>query len=467
MNTRTNTKRPLARARYFSWIVAALIVAGAAPALASPEVPGAPQARPIALVGGVIHPVSGPEIPDATLVFDRGKIVAVGRDVAIPAGAERIDVRGQHVYPGLIEAHTHLGLVEISMVRATVDDAEIGRINPNVRAERAFNPDSELIPVTRSNGVLVALTAPTGDLLAGTSAVMQLDGWTWEDMTVRAPAGMHLIWPRVTPLKTWHLDEAHPLASPEKTLRELDRLLADARAYHKARQARAAQKATPPDHDSRLEAMIPVLEGTLPLIVDADEAAQIQAAVALARRENLKLIIHGGYDAPDCAALLKEHRVPVIVSGVHRLPQRRGDPYDAAFTVPNRLRTAGVEFCISGAGRMGNVRNLPYHAATAAAYGLPAEDALRSITLAPAKILGIADRLGSLEAGKDATLIVTTGDPLEIPTQVTRAFIQGRGVDLSDRQKKLWEKYREKYRRLDDEKRTPAKPQDNAATAGR
>jgi imidazolonepropionase-like amidohydrolase len=200
--------------------------------------------------------------------------------------------------------------------------------------------------------------------------------------------------------------------------------------------------------------MIPVLEGKTRVFIDADDVQQIQAALAFAQQEGLKAVIVGGYDAADCAALLKKHDVPVIVGGVHRTPRRRSDDYDAAFTLPARLREAGIPFCIAGVigGSSGtlpsNIRNLPYHAATAAAYGLPADEALRAITLYPAQILGVADSIGSLEPGKDATLIVTTGDPLEITTHVTAAYIQGRAVDLNDRHKRLWNKYKEKYRRL-------------------
>ena len=193
-----------------------------------------------------------------------------------------------------------------------------------------------------------------------------------------------------------------------------------------------------------------VLARKLPLIVRADHVLQIQAAVAFAAHERVKLIVLGGYDAPLCAELLKQFDVPVIVAGVYRLPLRPGDAYDAAYTLPERLRQAGVKYCISCTDRHGgaSVRNLAYHAATASAYGLPADEALKAITLYPAQILAVNKRVGSLEVGKDATLIVTDGDPLETPTQVEAAFIQGRKVDLNDRHKRLWHKYEEKYRRL-------------------
>jgi imidazolonepropionase-like amidohydrolase len=418
---------------------------------ASPEIPGANQDHPIALVGGVIHPIRGPEMRDGVLLFDKGKIVAVGKDVKLPVGTEKIDLKGKHVYPGLIDAHTPVGLVEVPSVRGSVDEIEVGRVNPSARSLVAVNPDSELIPVTRSNGVLVALSAPGGGLISGSSSVIQLDGWTWEDMCVRPDVGLHIVWPRMAPIHTWRGEETaeHQLSDRDKALRELRETFHDARAYWTNKKARAEQKAAPPERDARWEALVPVLEGKRPVIIQADEIQQIQSAVAWARHEGVKMILLGGYDAPHCAELLKKYDVPVIVGGVTRLPQRRDDPYDAPFTVAAELHEAGIRYCICGAGRMGNVRNLPYHAAMAAAFGLPVDEALRAITLYPAEMLGVADRLGSLEAGKDATLIVTTGNPLEIPTQVTDAFIQGRRVDLSDRQKRLWKKYEEKYRRLE------------------
>ncbi|MFN0018437.1 MAG: amidohydrolase family protein [Pirellulaceae bacterium] len=414
-------------------------------AFANPEVPGKPQEKPIALVNAVIHPISGDVIDRGTILFDKGKIVALGKEVAVPEGAEKIDLDGKHVYPSLFDAWTDLGLVEINSVRATVDVQESGQINPNVKAIVAVNPDSEIIPVTRSNGVLLALTAPHGGLIAGKSAVIQLDGWTWEDMALLPEAAMHLEWPRVGRGRNFDDEEAGPAMQHDEVATKLRQTFADARAY-------AASRKADPNYplDARWEALQPVLAGKLPVVIHADELIAIQAAVAFADQEKVKVILHGGYDAPRCASLLKKHNIPVVVAGVYRLPRRRGDDYDASYSPPARLHEAGIRFCISSAGRFGasNVRNLPYHAATAAAYGLPAEEALRSITLSPAEILGVADRVGSLAAGKDATLIVTTGDPLETATQVTAAYVQGRQVDLNDRHKRLWKKYEEKYKRL-------------------
>lgn len=427
-----------------------LVAATALPAFGSPEVPGPEQKKPIALVGGTIHPVSGRPIAQGTLVFDRGRITTIGRRAPVPRDAERIDVRGRHVYPALINAYSQIGLVEIGAVRATRDYRETGKVNPNVRAEVAINPDSELIPVTRSGGVLIALSAPSGGLISGTSALAQLDGWTWEEMTLKAPVGMHVVWPRMSPATDWKEGEPKEKEEDAKNRDEalalLQETFAHARSYQKARAAGTSGAGRHP-LDARWQAMLPVLAGELPLVVAADEIQQIQAAVAFAEREKVKLILYGGYDAPHCAALLKKHQVPVIVSTVHRLPLRRGDAYDAGYTLPERLRRAGLQFSIASK-NTSNARNLPYEAAMAAGYGLPREEALKAITLYPAQIFGVADRVGSLEVGKDATLIVTDGDPLETPTQVEAAFVQGRRVDLDNRHKRLGRKYEEKYRQL-------------------
>lgn len=414
---------------------------------AAPEIPGEPQRRPIAIVNATLHPVASPTV-DGTLVFDGGRIVALGKNVAVPAEAEVIDAKGRHVYPGLFSAFSNVGLVEVNSIRGSRDQQEIGQVNPNVRAQVAINPDSELIPVTRSNGVLLSHVVPTGGALAGWSAVVQLDGWTFEDLTLRDRVAMHINWPLMTPVNDWWLEKSPKRQMEERdvALKSLRAAFLDARSYQHARDA-------DPQHplDARWEGLLPVLRGERPLLVSADEVQQIQAAVAFAREQRVKMILCGGYDAPLCAGLLNAYDIPVIVREVHRLPRRRDDDYDAAYTLPARLRDAGVRFCLTGEGRFGasNARNLPYQAATAVAYGLAPDEALRAITLSPAEILGVADRVGSLAVGKEATLFLATGDVLEVETQIEQAFVQGRRVELNDRHKRLWRKYEEKLRRLE------------------
>ncbi len=415
------------------------------------QIPATAQTQPIALIGATVHPVSAAPMENATIVFDNGKIVALGQNVAIPANAKRIDAKGKHVYPSLIAANTTLGLIEIGSVRATVDMSETGPINPNVHVEVAVNPDGEMIPVTRSNGIALAVSVPQGGVISGTSAMLMLDGWTWEQMTMKAPLGMHVNWPNMTLRRGGFFGPQQSDEEQRKqmveSLAQLKDAFAAGRAYMKAKEAETQKGAAYHETDARWEAMMPVLKREIPVFVSANDVRQIQAAVQWAEDENLRLVIVGGRDAWRVARLLKEKNVAVVYGQVHDLPSRAWEAYDTPFTAPKKLHEAGVKFCLANFDNS-NVRNLPYEAATAAAYGLPKEEALKAITLNAAEILGVDDRVGSLVVGKDATLIVTTGDPLEITTQVERVFIQGRDIDLGDKHKALYRKYSEKYRQL-------------------
>ncbi len=418
--------------------------------LSASEIPGKPQNHPIALVGGTIHTVSGPTIENGVVLFDKGKITAVGSNVTLPPGTEVIDVKGKHIYPGLIDARSNLGLTEIGAVRATNDLSEVGSIKPSIRAEAAVNPESELIPVTRANGVTTALTMPEGGAISGTAAVISLDGWTWEDMTIKAPAGLVVNWPSMTINRAWweRRTEEEQKKARDKSLTELRDAFREARAYMKAKRSESNPSVSYHKTDLRWEAMAAVLEGKIPVLVNAEDVQQIQAAVAWADQENIKLVIVGGYDAWRTTDLLKAKNVPVIISPIQRTPWRRWEAYDEPSTLPKKLYDAGVTYCIAGEGGASNERNLPYHAAMAASYGLPKDEALKSVTLYPAQILGIADREGSLEVGKDATFIVTDGDPLEIMSNVTMEFIQGKTISLQSRHTRFYDKYLEKYKRL-------------------
>jgi imidazolonepropionase-like amidohydrolase len=395
--------------------------------------------------GAVVHRIDGPDIEGGSVLFEAGKITAVGKQFAIPERARRIDVGGKHLYPGLIESITDLGLREISAVDATDDRTERGELNPNVRSWIAVNPDSELIPVARSGGVLIAMTAPQGRWIRGQAAVLQLDGWTVSDMTLLAPSGLYVDWSELEPRER---DEKKSAEQREEKLRVLDEQLDAARRYGAAR--KSDPESTPTD--LRLESLVPVTTGERPLIAHAESQSTIESAVAYAEAQGLKLVIEGGYDAAACAELLKRYDVPVIIGSMYRLPLRRDDPYDASYTLARRLDDAGVRFAISGEGGGSPVgpagaRNLPYHAAVAVAFGLSHQRALRALTLSAAEILGVDERVGSITVGKDATLIITDGDILETETDVTQAFIQGREVDLGSRHKTLYEKYRQKYLR--------------------
>lgn len=416
---------------------------------ASDQVPAPKQDHPIALVGGTIHTVSGATIENGTVLFIDGKITALGRKVELPEGTVSVPIQGKHVYPGLIGAHTTLGLVEIGAVRASRDYAEVGDIKPNVRAEVAINPDSELIPVTRANGITLALSCPTGGAISGTSALIMLDGWTWEAMTLKAPVGLHVNWPRMGVRRSrWETrSEKEQLKERDERIQMIRNAFAEARAYLKAKDAEVQKGVPYHDTDLRWEAMIPMLKKEAPVFIHANDIRQIQAAIDWAIEEDINIILVGGADAWRVTDLLKTKNIPVIIDAVHNTPMRRWEAYDTPFTNALKLHKSGVAFCIAYS-HAANARNLPYNAATAAAYGLPKEEALKSITLYPAQILGVADRVGSLEVGKDATLIVTNGDPLEITTQVEREFIQGRDIDLTSRHTQLYKKYKTKYQRL-------------------
>jgi len=416
----------------------------------SDHIPAKPQQRPIALVGGTIHTISGPAISNATILFDKGKIVAIGTNVTLPPNAEKINIPGKHVYPGMIEANSQIGLVEIDAVRATRDFAEAGGINPNPRAEVAVNPESERIPVTRVNGVLIAHVVPQGGLLSGRSAAMMLDGWTWENMTLKAPVGIIVNWPRMTINRSPRAQqsEEEQKKNIEQQIKNLKQAFAEARSYALAKKAEAQRGIPYHNFDARWEAMRSVFDSGMPVFVNANEIKQINAAVEWATQENIKLVIVGGKDSWRAADLLKRKNVAVIVGPIHDTPMRDWEDYDTAFTTAKKLYEAGVRFCISGGSDSGNDRNLPYHAATAAAFGLPKDEAMKAITLYPAQILGIADRAGSLEVGKDATLFIGNGDPLETFSNVEAAYIQGRLLDMRNRHRQLYEKYQEKYLQL-------------------
>ena len=415
----------------------------------SDQVHAPAQSHPILITDVTIHPASSEVITNGQILFDNGIITALGKDVGLlPDNTETISLPGKHVYPGFVAANTTMGLVEVGAVRATLDVNETGNFNPNVRTEVSYNPDSELIPVARSNGITVAHTIPKGGLISGTSAAMLMDGWTSEDVTLKAPVGMHLNWPGMDVGSGDNREEREK--ERDKKLDEIDRIFQEARAYLQVKET-ADEANHPMNIDLRWEAMIPVLKGELPMIIHANRVRQIEAAVQWTRKQDIRMILADGRDSWRVADLLKKYEIPVIIGSVHSLPSRRWENYDTPYTTPLKLHQAGVKYCISmsrGFFVAAHIRNLPYHAATAAAYGLPKDEALKSITLYPAQILGIADRVGSLEPGKDATLIITDGDPLEIMTQVEMEFIQGRMIDLSDRHKMLYAKYQEKYRQL-------------------
>lgn len=419
-------------------------------ASASDAIPGAKQKKPIALIGGTIHTVSGVTLEKATILFDKGKIVAIGENVTIPPDAEKIDVTGKQIYPGIIDSFSDLGLTEIGSVRGSVDVAETGSINPDVRVEVAVNPESELIPVARSNGVTVVATMPSGGLISGLAAALVLDGWTSEDLTLKGGLGLVVNWPAMVyaTSRFMRLTKEEWLKQRDEQLKALRETFANARAYMTAKKSEQLKGIPYHDTDPRLQALIPVLEGKTPVFVNANELSQIQAAITWADLEGVRLVIVGGRDAWLVRDQLKAGDIPVIVTDIQSAPARQWQGYNEVFSLPMRLHDAGIRFCIAGSGDASFARNTAYDAANAAAYGLPTDEALKSVTLYAAQILGIADKVGSLEPGKDATLIVTNGDPLQPPTVTEKMFVQGKKVDLTDKHKQLYEKYKEKYKQM-------------------
>jgi imidazolonepropionase-like amidohydrolase len=406
---------------------------------------GADAPRPVAIRGARIVPVSGPVIENGTIVLAAGKIAAVGAQATAPADAQVIDGTGKTVYPGLIDALTTIGLVEIPSVAGTVDTTETGDVNPQAKAWVAVQPHSELIAVARANGITAVLTAPLGGLVSGQSALLRLAGSTPDALTVKQPVAMHVVYPtgrapfdisrlfEEPELKTFEDRVKDRRQNQERELRRLGNLLEDARNYGRAPGA---------DVDLAKEALAPVARGEMPVVMRADAEEDIRGAVRFAGEHGLKLVIAGGLEAWRCADLLREKGVPVLLD-VNRLPRRESDRFDAPFTNAAALARAGVRFAIVSDDASA-VRDLPYEAAMARAYGLPAEAALRAITLAPAEILGVADRMGSLEPGKAGNVVVTTGDIMDVRTQVTNVFIDGEPQSLETRHTRLWQEFKDR-----------------------
>ena len=392
--------------------------------------------------------VTGPVIERGTVVISNGKIAAVGANVSVPSNAKVIDGTGLSVYPGMIDAGTTLGLEEINSVAGSIDTAEIGDNNANVHVDVALHPDSSHIAVTRVNGITSALTAPDGGTISGRSAVINLDGWVPRDMVLKSPAAMHMNWPGGLGVGSdfggfgQQRSISEVRREQDRQIENVKKILRDAMAYGNAKDARAKDPKLPrQDIDLKLEALIPVVRGQMPVVISANIERDIKNAIAFADEMKLRIIISSGIEAYKVADQLKAKNIPVIVGPVLRFPNREDDPYDAAFTNAGLLSKAGVKIAFQ-TGDSAHVRDLPYHAGMAAAFGLSKEEALKAVTIYPAEIFGVADRIGSIDQGKIANLIVTNGDPLEIITQVKYLFINGRQIPLTSRHTELYEKYK-------------------------
>ncbi len=389
--------------------------------------------------------VTGPDIENGTVVIRDGKIEAVGANVSVPAGAQTIDGRGLSVYPGMIDAGTNMGLVEVPQgANGTVDTSEVGELNPNAKAITAVNPHSAHIAVTRVEGITNTLSAPTGGLISGQASLINLLGTAPKEMAVVPQFALVINYPRIGGggggfggfQPPANLSET--LTNNERQLDQIRKILRDAEAYGRARDAYAKDKTLPrPDQNVVLEPLVPYVRGEQPVIFRADREAEIRGALKFAEEMKLKPIILGGNDAWKVAGLLKEKNVPVILTGIFSLPGREDDAYDVLYEQPAKLQQAGVRFCISTGDAGAEVRNLAQYAGMAAAFGLSKADAVKSVTLYPAQIMNVADRLGSIETGKMANLVVTDGDLLEIRSRIRYLFIDGRPVVLSSRHTEL------------------------------
>jgi imidazolonepropionase-like amidohydrolase len=377
----------------------------------------------------------------ASIVIVDGKIADVAERVRVPRGAQVIRGRGLEVYPGMINAMGTIGLSEVGAVEVTVDTNEMGNYKPQLLAFHAINWTSEHFPVARVNGITTAVSAPGGGVISGQAALVHLDGWTSEEMAVMKSAGMMVNFPslgggrgrRGGPGRTQAFSARQ--RQHEASVKEFSEWLEKARHYAKAMEANPST-----ERDRELEALVPVVQGQMLVFLRADSARDIRNAIEFGKKEKLRFVIVGGREAVEVADLLKKEDVPVILGSVYSLPSRRDAPYDAAYTVPTRLAEAGVKFALTSPSPA-NVRNLPYEAGMSVAYGLSRDEALKAITINPAEILGVADRIGTIEKGKVADLVVTDGDMLEIRTQVRNVFISGKNVPLESKHTKLYQKY--------------------------
>jgi imidazolonepropionase-like amidohydrolase len=403
--------------------------------------PAVEQSEPIAIVAATIHVGDGTIIYDGILTFTKGVITAVGTsDDNIDLFNHRIiDLQGQHLYPGFILPNTIMGLLEIENVRATDDVTEEGDINASVRSAIAYNTDSEIIPTQRFNGILTAQITPRGGLISGLSTVVKLDGWNWQDAVLKTDDGMHMRWPTFTSMKRNEVSGRMEKVENEHYAAQtqlLHSLFQNSRAY------------TGSIVNLNLAAMQGLFTGDIKLFIHADEAKEIISSIRFARAYGVReIVLVGGRDALKVTELLLAESIPVIYQAVHALPGMEWHDIDQPFKTPALLHAAGIKVGISsGLAAIGSQRNLPFFAGTAAAYGLDRETALSMVTRNNAEILGVNDRVGTLEAGKDATLFTSLGDALDMRTsQIQQVFIQGREVDLYGTQQELYERFYEKY----------------------
>ncbi|MBR9908553.1 MAG: amidohydrolase family protein [Gammaproteobacteria bacterium] len=411
-------------------------------AAANDMVPGEPQSQPILLQGGTLHTVTQGVQANTDILFENGKITAMGENLSAPENARVIDVSNKHVYPGLIALDTTLGLIEIEAVRATNDTREIGSVTPEVSGHTAYNPDSEVIPTIRYNGITHAEIVPQRNLIAGRSSLLQTDGWTFEDAAEALNVGVHVNWPRAGLNTAWwerrSADEQRKANA--EALKQLKKAFVDARAYFDAKQAGKLNGT-----DVRWEAMTGLFGGSSKLFVHAHDKRQLEQALDFAKEQGFELVLVGARDAWRIADKLAAEGITVVYGEPYGLPTRHDEAYDQAYATPAALAAAGVNFAIAYSTGYWDIRNLAFAAGNAVSYGLSKEQALAAITIKPAEVMGVADKIGSLEVGKQASLFVSEGDVMDhLGQQVQLMFIDGAEVDLNNRHNQLYQKYRQK-----------------------
>lgn len=411
--------------------------------------PTPPQKGTTVITNATVHVGDGKVLNNASIVITDGKITAVGTNVNVPANATKVDATGKHVYPGLILPVSNLGLVEISSVRASNDAAEIGDMNPNIRTIVAYNTDSKVINTLRSNGILLANVVPQGSFVAGQSSVVQLDAWNWEDASYKMDGGLHIYMPALLARPAFgrgggggggpQQPQTDPVKEGLEKIDELKSFFREAKAYNGQTEHSTS--------NLKFGSVKGLFDKKQKLYVHASTVKQMLVALDLVKEFGFEMVIVGGSDSWQIADLLKQHNVSVILTQPHSLPTLADDDVDQAYKSAAMLQKAGVLFSISDDDGQTRGRNLSFNAGSASAYGLTKEEALQAITLNAAKILGVSDKTGSIEAGKDANIIISEGDILDMRTsEVIDAYIQGRKIDLTDKHKQLNDRYNKKYR---------------------
>ena len=416
------------------------------------------RAGTFAITGARIVTVSGAVIENGTVVIQDGKITAVGAAASIPGGAERIDGKGLSVYPGMIDAGTNLGLTEIPQgANPTVDVSEVGTMNANAKAIVGINPHTSHVNVTRVNGITTVNSGPTGGLISGQTALINLNGSTQADMAVLPTSGLVINFPRIATFGGFGgggggfggnqqpIDFSEAVKRRDTQIEDLKKIFKNAENYGRAKDAYSVDKSLPnPATDLKLEALVPYVRGLRPIFFTVERERDIRAVIKFVSEMKVKGVIAGGQEAWRAADDLKKNDIAVIYTNIYNLPVRDDDAYDYLFEAPAKMQQAGVRFAISTGDAGAEVRDLPYHAGLAGAFGLSKEEALKSVTLYPAQILGVADRLGSIEVGKMANVVVADGDILEPRTHIKYVFIEGRLIPLTSRHTELFDSFKDR-----------------------